>query len=146
VLVMTCYGFTADRFVSVMASAFGASSPPRGLFAINNAPVTRVFEMLLFAPIFESLILIAAIELFTWLGAPKWAQIAYGTLLIGFLHSISWPPWGFIVAPAFAIQGIAYVIWRRTSRKTAYLIVACIHLLLNLIPAIPVIAYLSRYG
>jgi hypothetical protein len=146
VLVMVCYGVTADGFIDVLVKAFGASRPPRGLFAFYSAPVTRVFDMLLIAPIFESMILIATIELFTWLGAPKWAQVAYGTLLIGFLHSISWPPWGFIVAPGFALQGMAYVIWRPTSRKTAYFIVVCIHALLNLMPAVPVIAYLVKYG
>ena len=133
VLVMVCYALATAAFVRTLAAAFGAPRPPEGLFVLHGRPTARVSDLLLFAPIIESLILIGAIELSRLLHFPTWLQITVGAMVIGFLHSVLWRPWGFIVAPGFAIQGIAYVIWKRASWMTAFGIVACIHALLNLI-------------
>ncbi|MEY2487337.1 MAG: hypothetical protein QOH39_2985 [Verrucomicrobiota bacterium] len=146
ILVMACYGFATSGFIRTLAAAFNAPAPPAGLFTLHGRPTARAWELLLFAPIVESLILIGTIELFRRLRAPAWTQVAYAALVMGFLHSVSWQPWGFIVAPAFAIQALAYLIWRSESRKVGFAIVACIHALLNLMPAISVFAYGIRHA
>jgi hypothetical protein len=104
----------------------------------------RISDLLLLSPVFESLLLVAVIELLRWLHCPLWAQISGATLALALEHSTSWSPWGLIIWPAFAVDAFSYVYWRATSRKVAYGITACIHALHNLIVAIPVMVYAVR--
>ena len=58
VLAMACYGWVASAFIRTLAGAFNAPGPPAGLFMLHGRPTARVWDLLLFAPIFESLILV----------------------------------------------------------------------------------------
>jgi hypothetical protein len=104
----------------------------------------RISDLLVLSPVFESLLLVAVVEFLRWVRCPIWSQIAGAALALALYHSISWSPWGLIVAPAFAVDAFAYVYWRATSRKVAFGITACIHALHNSIVAIPVIVYAAR--
>jgi hypothetical protein len=144
ILVMVCFSWTLACFFHAIGHSFKLPTPPAGLFGDRGRPLTRISDLLVLSPIFESLLLIAVIELLRWAHCPIWAQITAGALALALEHSTSWSPWGFIVAPAFAIEAFSYVYWRPTSRKVAFGMTACIHALHNLIIAIPVIVYAAR--
>ncbi len=96
--------------MSVLVRAFHVVRPPIGLFADSRGePTAKVFDLLFLAPPVESLILLALIEILRRLRAPVGAQLALAALLIGLLHSPTWWPRGFIVAPSFAIEACAYL-------------------------------------
>jgi hypothetical protein len=105
-----------------------------------------VIEALLFAPLFESAILFAAIELLRYMKAPAWLQVFFAAVVLAIPHSFAWgwEPYAFVVAPSFAIQAASYLYWRPESRKRAFAVVACIHALHNLTPAISIIAHAIR--
>jgi len=44
------------------------------------------------------------------------------------------------VLPSFCIQAASYLYWRRTSWKIAFWVVASIHALINVIPALSAFA------
>jgi hypothetical protein len=50
----------------------------------------------------------------------------------------------FVVLPSFVIQAAAYLYWREVSRKSGFAVVASIHALANLFPALYTIAYATR--
>lgn len=134
-LVAACYAFTAGALVRTVATAFGAPYPPVDAFA-RGSVAFQVVDNLLFAPVLESLILIGTIELLRWLRFPVSLQVACSATVAASLHAFVSIPLAFIVAPAWFIMSIAYLVWRRTSWKTGFVVVASIHALLNLIPAI----------
>jgi hypothetical protein len=144
ILVMVCFTYTVTALLLALVHAFRLPAAPPGLFRIRGNPILRVCDLLGFAPIFESLMLIAVIELLRWVHGPLWLQISGAALVIGAMHSALWRTWGLVVAPAFAIDAFSYVYWRSSSRKIAFVITACIHSLHNLTPAISVIAYATR--
>jgi hypothetical protein len=142
VLVMSCYSIALGVFVNAIVHACHVKPPPIGLFAnAQGEPTAHVVDLLFLAPLIESFILLTLIELFRRLHFPAWLQVLLPAFLIGVLHSPQWWPYGFIVAPGFAIDACAYLYWRSASRKTAYGVVAAIHALHNLAPAMSVIAY-----
>jgi hypothetical protein len=121
--------------------------PPPTLFSLIGKPtVEYVSGLVFFGPLFESLILIGIIELLRWGRSPVWFQIVVSAVVLGFLHSVSWRVWGFIVAPDFAIQAFSYLYWHSASRKIAFTIVFSIHALHNLVPALSAIAYATRHA
>jgi hypothetical protein len=147
ILVMACYSWTIASVIGSIVRACHVAPPPIGLFAnAQGEPTAHVVDLLFLAPLIESLILLALIELFRGLHLPAWLQVLLPALLIGILHSPRWWPRGFIVAPSFAIDACAYLYWRSASRKTAYGVVAAIHALHNFVPAVSVIAYAAWHG
>ncbi len=96
--------------MSVLVRAFHVVPPPIRFFANSRGePTAKVFDLLFLALLVESLILLALIEILRRLRAPVGAQVALAALLIGLLHSPTWWPRGFIVAPSFAIEACAYL-------------------------------------
>jgi hypothetical protein len=51
---------------------------------------------------------------------------------------------GLSVAPGWAIMAIAYLAWRDTSWRLGFAVVASIHALLNLMPAISTLVNAAR--
>jgi hypothetical protein len=84
--------------------------------------------------------------LFRWLRMPSVFQVFLTAALVSVAHSYAWawPPYGFVVMPSFLIQAAAYVYWRRVSRWQSFAVVACIHALHNLIPAMYAFVYVTR--
>jgi hypothetical protein len=146
ILVMVCFTWTLNSLLQTLVDAFhSAPAYLPGLFTVHSKPEMRVSDLLLFSPVVESLLLVAAIELLRWVGSPTWLQICGSTMIIAILHSVGWRPWALIVAPGFAVQAFSYLYWRSDSRMIAFVIVVCIHALHNLIPAISNLAYSIRY-
>jgi hypothetical protein len=141
---MVCFSFTLTSFSHAIVHAFQLPTPPAGLFGVHGRPLMRISDMLVLSPIFESLLLVAVIELLRWAHSPIWLQISAAALVLAFDHSAAWHPWGFIIAPAFAVDAFSYLYWRPTSRKVAFGLTVFIHALHNLIGAIPVMVYAAR--
>jgi hypothetical protein len=148
ILVMACYSAMTGEVVNTLARAFGAPGPPPGLFTHNGQPtmLASIPSALVLAPTFESLILIGMIEVLRLLAAPRWMQIVIPTAWMALFHSVSWKLWGFIAAPAFAIQAMSYLLWRTESWKVGYGVVVCIHALVNLLPTVNHTAYSVRHA
>lgn len=136
VLVMFCYIMTITLALRTLATAVGVPRPELGLFLEQASPTARVVVLLFLAPAVETLLLIGIIELVRWLRAPCWLQVAVSAVFLAIGHAEAANPWGFGVLPGFAIQSLAYLEWRRVSWKVGYAVVASIHVLLNLLPAI----------
>jgi hypothetical protein len=139
ILVMVCYSWTLSAFVSTLARLAHVTHAPAGYLSFGS-PGIRVVALLLVAPLIESIVLIAVIELAKLVRSPTWLQIVISSLIIAASHSTTWRPHGLIVAPSFAIQAAAYCYWSRCSRKSACVVVVCIHALENLMPAIATVA------
>lgn len=146
IVAMVCYTWTLASLVGALVRAFHLTPPPPGLFAIHGDSLARICDLVLFAPLIETLILVSTIELARWLRSPVWLQVAAGAAVIAILHCFPWRARGLIVAPAFAIDAAAYLYWRSASKKIAFTIVACIHALHNAILAISIAAYATRHA
>jgi hypothetical protein len=143
VLVMASYAKALSGLLSAIANAFGAERPPLGALLERGYPGLEVIDLLLFAPIIESLILIGLIELLRWLRSPAFVQIAVPAILSAAGHKpISH---AIVVLPGFVIMAWAYLHWRRESWKTGFAVIALIHALLNLNGAIWTIGYALHY-
>ena len=138
VLAMTCYGLGAERLLRAIVGVFGASWPPRGVLYERGYFVLEAVDLVLFAPIIESLILIGLIELFRKLRSPVWLQITLAAILCSLPHRPL--STALVVSPAWFIMAAAYLRWRRVSWKVGFVVIASIHGLLNLISAIWVIS------
>ena len=143
VLVTACYAFTAGALARAIVTAFGAPHPPDDAFP-RGSLLFDVVDNLLFAPVVESLILIGTIELLRWFRFPVSLQVACAAAVSASLHAFVSTALAFGVAPAFVIMSVAYVVWRRTSWKTGFVVVTSIHALLNLIPAIYNVSHALR--
>lgn len=145
VLVTACYAFTAGALAQAIATAFGAPYPLVGAFA-GGSLAFHVLDNLLLAPVGESLILIGTIELLRWLRFPASLQVTCSAVVSASLHAFVSIGIAFVVAPSWFIMSIAYLVWRRASWKTGFIVVASIHALLNLIPAIFDVSYALRHN
>lgn len=102
--------------------------------------VMGAFRALIFAPIFESLLLIGLIALLRRLGFTSLTQVTASALTISLAHSLSQPILGLLVAPCFFIEASSYVYWRRTSLKLATGMIVGLHFVANIIPVLREIA------
>jgi hypothetical protein len=133
-LVMACYCITLTLFIGAWANVahLRRPSPP---FYLRGNPVD-VISLLIAAPLIESLVLIGVFELVRRFHAPATVQIFAAALFSSLMHLRPWWPHAVIVLPSFCIQAGSYLYWRSHSWKTAYLVLASIHALDNLIPAL----------
>jgi hypothetical protein len=139
IVAMASYGLAAVTLLRAIATVFGAQRVPMGVFLERGYPTLEVISLLLLAPALESLFLIGIFELAGWLRSPSWLQVI---LAGGVSTSLETPVSHAIVsAPAWFIMTGAYLIWRRISWKTGFVVIASIHALLNLTPAIWTIVY-----
>jgi len=145
VLAVTPYGFMLSMLIGAVARAFHLPPAPISYYA-HFGPIGDLISSLVFAPIFESFLLLGLIELARVLRGPHWAQVVAAASVIAILHCFPWRAHGLTIAPVFAIQAASYLYWRPTSRKAAYGVVAWMHLLHNLIPAISAVAHSMRHA
>ena len=98
-------------------------------------PKLVFFMVEVFAPIVESLIMAAVLELLLRIVPPRWA-IALSAIGWGVAHSLQAPTWGLVIWWPFLIFSALYVTWRQRSKLGAIGIAAAVHALNNLIPAL----------
>lgn len=146
-LVMGCYSVSVGSFTSAWAYVAHVRSPPRSFYRYLHGGPNDVMALLVFAPLFESLILIGVFELVRRARAPTVVQVLVAASFISALHVQPWWPHAAIVLPSFCIQGGSYLYWRdRTNWKDAYWVVVSIHALNNLIPALHTVGYALRHA
>jgi hypothetical protein len=143
VLVAACYAYTAGALAQALCSVFGISYAPVDPRS-GGSLAFYVLDDLVFAPVLESLILIATIELLRWFRFPVSLQVICSALVSAALH-VSVSPWlPFVVFPAWLIMASVYLVWRRASWRAGFIVVVSIHALLNLIPVIRDLGYVVR--
>ena len=137
-LVMACYCITLGSLLGTWARVahLRRPSPP---FYLRGDPAD-VISLLIAAPLIESLLLVGVFELVRRFRAPKAVQVLIAALFISEAHVWPWWPRAVIVLPSFCIQAASYLYWRRTSWKIAFWVVASIHALINVIPALSAFA------
>jgi hypothetical protein len=123
---------------------FQFSPPPPSLWESRGLPVLGFISAVFAAPLLESCILIGIIELLRWIKSPGWVQVFVAAAALAGPHSFEWGPHAFVAMPDFTIQAAAYLYWRSTSRRKAFAVVAGIHALHNVIPAILLISDATR--
>ena len=143
-LVMACYCIALSAFISAWAYAVHVKGPPRGFYLRGDA--ADVFGSLLFAPVVESLILIAVFELVRRAHAPAAIQIGMAAFFISVGHAWPWWPHAVIVLPSFCIQAASYHYWRRVSWKDGFWVLVSIHALNNVIPTLSAVSRAMRHA
>ena len=108
----------------------GAETP-----VFEGDPKIVFFLIEVFAPLVESLIMAAVLELLLRFVPPAWA-IGLSAIGWGVAHSIQAPTWGLVIWWPFLIFSTLYVTWRQRSKLGAVGIAAAVHALNNLIPAL----------
>ena len=108
----------------------GAETP-----VFEGDPKIVFFLVEVFAPLVESLIMAAVLELLLRFLPPAWA-IGLSAIGWGVAHSIQAPTWGLVIWWPFLIFSTLYVTWRQRSKLGAVGIAAAVHALNNLIPAL----------
>ena len=144
VVAMACYAVAANTLLRTIFWAAGAPPAPVGTLTARGYPALEIISGLLLAPVIESLVLIGMIELMRRLRLPPSLQVAVSAIVFALLHWLSQGPMGLAGAPDWAIMAIAYLVWRRVSWRVGFVVVASIHALLNVIPAIGMLGYATR--
>jgi hypothetical protein len=146
ILVVACYDWAITALFSGIVGVLPFPPRPPSFWESHGDPTAHVIEALVFAPLLESCLLIGAVELLRWLRVPAPFPVLIAAVVIAAPHSYTWgwEPYAFIVTPSFAIQAASYLYWRVISRKRGFAVVASIHALHNLVPAMSIIAYATR--
>ena len=146
VIVVTCYIYALTALFATIVRLFHFPPRPLKFWETHGDPTAHIIEALVFAPLIETCILVAIIELLRWLRVPTLALVFLAGALVAWPHSYAWDwgPYAFVVLPSFIIQAAAYLYWREVSRKCGFAVVASIHALLNLLPALYTIANATR--
>jgi hypothetical protein len=143
-LVMACYCITLTSFMGTWARVAHLRRPVPP-FYLRGDPAD-VISLLVIAPLVESLLLVGVFESVRRFHAPKTVQVLTAALFLSGLHVRPWWPHAAIVLPSFCIQAASYLYWRRISWKTAFCVLAAIHALDNVLPALSAVAaYTTRH-
>jgi hypothetical protein len=143
---MAAYSTTITYFMVAWRAAAQVPGPSSGFYSVpEQQPFEYILEVLVFAPVIESLMLIAVLELARRARATAGLQILSAAMLVSALHAWPWWPHAIIVLPAFCVDGASYLYWRsRDSWRAAFVVVASIHALSNFIMAINTLGYLLQ--
>ena len=107
-----------------------ASSPD-----LPHEGMIAVVAIVIISPLLETLIMAAVIELGLLVLAPL-QMVILSSIGWGIAHSLAAPAWGLVIWWPFLIFSTLYVTWRGEGRLKALAIVATVHALNNLIPAL----------
>ncbi len=129
-------GWAATSIPALLLSFIVASLLPKvaGPSFDNVGPAMAVM-LVIVAPLLETLIMAAVLEILLLALAPKYAVVA-SSLGWGIAHSLMAPAWGLVIWWPFLIFSTLYVTWRGEGRAVAIGIVFAVHALNNLGPAV----------
>lgn len=97
--------------------------------------LTAVLLLVLFSPIFETLIMGGVLLVLLRFLTPTWAVVA-SAIAWGGLHSLAAPVWGLIIWWPFLVFSTLFVAWRGRSLTLAFVMPMTVHMLQNLPPAL----------
>lgn len=103
-----------------------------------SAPV-KLFLIAVFSPVVETLIMAGILAILLRFLAGWQAAIASAAIW-GVLHSLASPLWGAVIWWPFLVFSTLYVTWRPHGFWKAVAIVAAVHMLQNLFPALLIVA------
>ena len=118
-----------------LAASVSALIPAAPQPQFQGDPKVVFFLVTMFAPVVETLIMAAVIELLLRIVPPGWA-IGLSALGWAIAHSLQAPTWGLVIWWPFLIFSTLYVTWRKRSIFGAIGIVAAVHALNNLVPGL----------
>ena len=95
-----------------------------------------VFALVIVAPLVETLIMAAVIELLLLARFPPALAIAVSSVGWGIAHSLKAVTWGLVIWWPFLIFSTLYITWRGKGPALAIGIVFAVHALNNLAPAL----------
>jgi hypothetical protein len=95
-----------------------------------------IFMLVVFAPLVETLIMAAVLELMLRLRVPPGTAILLSAAGWGIVHSIQAAGWGLVIWWPFLIFSTLYVTWSKRGIWTGVGIVFAVHALQNLGPAL----------
>ncbi|HXG81917.1 MAG TPA: hypothetical protein VNJ05_08965 [Sphingomicrobium sp.] len=99
-------------------------------------PLLTLFMLVVFAPVVETLIMAAALELMLVLRIPAAMAIAASAAGWGVAHGLEALGWGLVIWWPFLIFSTLYVVWRQRSIWAGLGVAAATHALQNLGPAL----------
>nr|WP_277998439.1 CPBP family glutamic-type intramembrane protease [Sphingomonas liriopis] len=102
-----------------------------------SAPVKLVL-VALFSPIVETLLMAAILAVLLRFVA-GWQAVIASAAIWGVLHSLATPLWGAVIWWPFLIFSTLYVTWRPRGFWPAVVVVALVHILQNLFPALLIV-------
>lgn len=145
-LVVTCYQIVFNRITTDIVGLGYYSKGLAGSLDAGLPPMRQINLMLftgglLIGPVFESAILIAAIEGLRKLHGNVAIQVFASVSLLCVMHSIPYFLWGLLVAPQFFIDAGTYFYWRRRSFWTGALMMIGVHALYNAFAVLHTMAY-----
>ena len=129
-------GWPITTIPALLLSVLVSSLMPavaRPSFPVNG--LSTMMLLVVFAPLVETLIMAAAIEILMMVMPPRFAIIA-SAVGWGIAHSVAAPAWGLVIWWPFLIFSTLYVTWRGQGRLLAMGIVFAVHALNNLGPAL----------
>lgn len=91
-------------------------------------------QLVLVAPLIETLIMAAVLEVLVRVMPARWA-VAASAIGWGAAHSLIAPAWGLVIWWVFLILSALYVTWRKRGPGLALAIPFAVHALNNLLPA-----------
>ena len=139
--VAIALGWALTFFPSIALSwgsqaLFPALAKPE--FPVGGA--AALFLLVIFSPAIETLIMGGVLSLLLRFLSPTAAVIA-SALGWGIAHSLAAPVWGLTIWWPFLIFSTLFVVWRPLGWWHAAALVACVHALQNLLPALILIAH-----
>lgn len=87
--------------------------------------------LVLFAPIVETMLMVPIIALLKLVFSRIYAICATSALIWATIHGLLVPIQAITIFPQFFIFTLAFLVWDKQSRKSAYLVVMSIHMLNN---------------
>lgn len=100
---------------------------------------STLIELLVIAPIFESLVMIGIIELLRRFGFRVAVQFAASVIMSCLLHAVQYSFYAAAVAPGMLIIAGTYIYWRPTSLWVGLQMIVLLHFALNCLPRLSVI-------
>ncbi len=134
-------GWALTFFPSLLLSwlsqaLFPALAKPE--FAVGGA--TALFLLVIFSPAIETLIMGAILSLLLRV-LPPTAAVIVSAVGWGIAHSIAAPVWGLTIWWPFLIFSTLFVVWKQRGWLPAATLVASVHALHNLLPALALVAH-----
>lgn len=132
--VLTIVGSTLLSYVI----AWLAPNNPGPDLGDTSAPV-KLFLIAGFSPVVETLIMAGFLAILLRI-LNGWQAAIASAAIWGVLHSLASPLWGAVIWWPFLIFSALYVTWRPHGFWKAVAIVAAVHVLQNLFPALLIVA------
>jgi len=131
ILTMVAYNLALQSFiVGIVSPLVGAGDLQSRAHSLSYL-LTSVVWLVVWYPIWQTTVFSVIMETLTAIGFPYPAQVFVSAVLLCATDGLRWSPHALYSFPGFLIMGISYVHWRKTSLRSALVVVFFIHALFN---------------